>query len=229
MAFRISLLMKSGQREKSLLFEKAEALISSSKDADMQVDLAEKGSLLVRETSYGCTLETKGLTVKFKDQKISNGSLSLTNGGQVEISDREFFITPVKAVIPIRHKKSILASLAFTLSVCMLILQVAVPLWLPSKIMSHTVKGREILLESTSKRLDDLRSHLSKASEGIEKISQTHRDALFHLNEEIEQIAWVFRNGSEFMTSQDLEQVLVDIALYDAVLRKLPTTKLFIV
>ena len=58
----------------------------------------------------------------------------------------------------------------------------------------------------------------------MDKKSQIHRDIMARLSDEVEQIAWVFRNAGELMSQAELEQLENDIKDYQKILKKIENT-----
>ena len=150
--------------------------------------------------------------------------MTIGSGAQFECAGQQFYVTVVISGNPTPRRKSHLSTLALTIIWSLLAIQLIVPVWLPYKITGHKVKGRNVLIENCSKGLDDLRKKYSKKKSDIGRASQIHRDIINRLSDEVEQMAWVFRNAGEFMSKSELIQLEKDIVSYRNILSKVQST-----
>ena len=224
MAFRLSSHKKNGQRTKSVLIEGKEALIGSSDKADIQLQTPEGSAISISENNGSLTITVKGVTVSIKGKDISDGSVSAGSGTQFECLEQSFYVTVVISGDPTPRKKGYLSALALALIWTLLGIQLIVPIWLPYKITGHKVKGRNVLIENCSKGLDDLRKKYTKKKGDLGSSSQINRDIINRLSDEVEQMAWVFRNAGEFMSKSELLQLEKDIMSYNLILAEVKNT-----
>ncbi|MCM8526350.1 MAG: hypothetical protein NE327_07535 [Lentisphaeraceae bacterium] len=224
MAFRLSSHKKNGQRIETVLVDGNEASISSSKTADIQQDIPEGSSLKISENGDSLSLISKGIAVTVKGKEILDESIVLGIGAQFQCMDQDYYVTKVISGDPTPRKKGYLSALALALIWTLLAIQLIVPIWLPYKITSHKVKGRNVLIENCSKGLDDLRRQFSKRQKDLGNASQINRDIITRLSEEVEQMAWVFRNAGEFMSKSELEKLEQDIEAYFKILNNVKKT-----
>jgi len=224
MAFRISSHTHTGQRTDSVLIESSEATIAKSADSDFTFDLPDGASISIKESSNKLTISTQGAEAEVKGQKLKDSSLDIGTSAQFKCQGQEFYTTIVLSGEPTARKKSYLSTIALTLIWTLLAIQIIVPIWLPSKIKVHEVKGRNVLIENCSMGIDILRNNVKKTKSTMDKKSQIHRDIMARLSDEIEQIAWVFRNAGELMSQAELEQLEKDIKDYQKILKKIEKT-----
>jgi hypothetical protein len=221
MAFRISIIKSSGERQESVLIETKQALIANSDDAQLKVNFPPGTSIEITEKSSTCTLTSTQIPVLIKGETFENTSTSIGSGSDFSAHDINFYVTIVRANQLTEFKKGHLATIALLLTWSLLAIQIIVPIWLPYKIISHTVEGRNSLLEKCSTELDRLRRSIKSNSSAMTKISTIHNEVMANLKKEVEQISSIFRQGSEFMSAEQLKQLLDDIALYNAMIQKL--------
>ena len=224
MAFRISSHTKTGQRIDSVLIESAEASIGKSDSNDLVFNLPGDASIKITENSKKLTISSKGIELNVKGKTLKDSSMEVGSSAQFKYLDNEFYTTIVLTGEPTPRKKSYLSTIALTLMWTLLAVQLIVPLWLPSKIKVHEVKGRNVLIENCSIAIDNLRNNVKKSKSSIDKQSQIHRDIMARLSDEIEQIAWVFRNAGEFMSQAELETLQKDVKAYNKVLQQIKQT-----
>ena len=110
-------------------------------------------------------------------------------------------------------------------SLVLLAIMIIVPAWLPYKIRVHDTRDRNVLVDTCSKGLDDLRHFLRDEMGKIDNYSQIHRDIVTTLNEEVENMAWAFRHGGDFMSSDQMSKLQEDISKYKETVKKLRKTK----
>ena len=224
MAFRISTHTHTGQRIDSVLIDSGEGTISCSSDSDLKYDLPEGSFIKLAESSNKLTISTSGVEIEVKGQKIKDTSLELGTSAQFKYKDQDFYSTIILSGEPTARKKSYLSTIALTLIWTLLAIQIIVPLWLPAKIKVHEVKGRNVLIENCSMGIDTLRNNVKRSKSSIDQRSQIHRDIMARLSDEIEQIAWVFRNAGELMSKAELEKLEKDIQEYQDILKKIQKT-----
>ena len=229
MAFRIAQLKASGERIQTALISQGAATISASPDADLKVDFKADAFLKIKEENKLCKLEVKGLTVNYRNHTVSDGKFCLGTGCEFTCGDDSFYATIVNDGSPTEFKKGYLANAAIFLTWSLLVIQIVVPAWLPFKITSHTAKGRSVLAENCSSGLDQLRNSLRDSGKDISNISPIHNDIMANLKEEIEQITWTYRNAGEFMTAEQLSQLLDHIEQYKFVLKELKKSQVITV
>ncbi|MCM8538259.1 MAG: hypothetical protein NE334_20120 [Lentisphaeraceae bacterium] len=227
MAFRISEITTNGERLQSVLIEKDSAVISSDKNADLKVDFPNpKSSIKVTTGAYSCKLEPSKIEISTKGEVFKEGIKDVGQGADFTCGDHSFYVTMIQDRSKTEFKKGHLATLAVTLSWIVLAIQLIVPLWLPYKIVTHEAKGRNVLVETCSERIDNLRNTMRKSGSDISGKSIIHNDIVVQLKDEVEQLTWTFRNAGEFMNIQQLEQLVVDIEKYEAILLKLEETEI---
>lgn len=224
MAFRISSLHNTGQRIDSVLIDSSEGTIGSSANDSLVFELPAGAVIQISEKAKSLTLSTKGVEVEVKGRKVKDSSMELGSSAQFKYKDQDFYTTVVLSGEPTPRKKSYLSTIALALMWSLLAVQLIVPLWLPSKIKAHEVKGRNVLIENCSIAIDDLRNNVNKHRSSIDQRSQIHRDIMSRLSDEIEQIAWVFRNAGELMSKAELETLEKDIEDYNQILLKIKKT-----
>ncbi len=224
MAFRISSHTKTGQRIDTVLIESTEGTIGNSDSCSLVFALPEGSLIKISEKSDKLTLSTVGVEIEVKGKTLKGSSLEVGTSAQFKYKDQSFYSTIVLSGDPTPRKKSYLSTIALTLIWSLLAIQIIVPIWLPSKIKVHEVKGRNVLIENCSIGIDNLRSNLKKSKSGIDQRSQIHRDIMARLSDEIEQIAWVFRNAGELMSKAELETLENDIQDYNKILHQIKNT-----
>jgi len=220
MAFRISKIKSSGEREESVLINNKEALISSSKEADLKADLPENSSIKICETSSGCTLIPTSASFESKGQVIDK-QFVIGYGGEFKLGEQLFYVTVTRENKLTEFKKGHLATVALLMTWSLLAIQIIVPVWLPYKITSHKVEGRNMLLEKCSTQLDSLRRNIKNNKKAMTQISPIHNDVMNNLQKEVDQISAIFREGREFMTTEQLKVLEEDISLYNKTIKKL--------
>ncbi|MCM8538946.1 MAG: hypothetical protein NE328_01605 [Lentisphaeraceae bacterium] len=224
MAFKLSSHKKNGQRINSVLIEGNEATISNSESADIQLNIPEGTSISITEKNGSLSIRSQGISTTVKGKEISDESTSIGSGAQFQCMEQDFYVTTIISGEPTPRKKGYLSGLALTLIWTLLAIQLIVPVWLPYKITGHKVKGRNVLIENCSKGLDDLRKTFSKRKGDLGNASQINRDIITRLSEEVEQMAWVFRNAGEFMSKSELEKLELDIEAYFKILNNVKKT-----
>jgi len=216
MAFRISLINDHGHRLQSVLIKDKPAIISNKSDADLQVDLPAGTEINVHEEETVCHISVQGV-VQFNDQVLENSSAQLGTAAEFSSNGLKFYVTGIHTGNIVKRSKGHLATLAISLVWILLTIQIAVPVILPFLITSHEVKGRNVLLETCSSKLDMLRAILKESVKNSKDFSSIRRDMLSSLNSEVDQVIWTFRNGSDFMSLQELQQLTIDIAKYEQI------------
>ena len=229
MAFRVAKLKPNGERIKSVLVNKSQALLSSSDDAVINVDSKPDNYVKITEENGSCRLEAKGIDVLFREKVISGETISLGTGSEFCINEQRFYATIVNDGSSTEFKKGHLATVAIVLTWSLLLIQIFVPAWLPFKITSHTSEGRDVLVENCSTSLDQLRHLLRKTGDKISSISPIHSDIMNNLNDEVNKVTWTYRNAGEFMSSDQLQTLIKDIKRYEDVLSQLENSKVITV
>lgn len=225
MSFRISSHKNSGQRIKSLLIESQSVQIGADNSCDFQHDLPEGATVTISEENGSLSIFPKNIEITVKNKPLKDSSLSVGTSAHFSIGEQDFYTTIVLSGKPTPRKKSYLSSVALTLIWSLLVIMLVIPIWLPYKIKVHHVRGKNVLLENCASDIDTLRRKIKDDRKELSEISQVHRDIMVRINEEVEQIAWVFRNSGELMTKEELEKLEEDVASYMAILKKVKKTQ----
>lgn len=225
MSFRISSHKNSGQRIKSLLIDGQSAQIGADDSCEFQFDLPEGATVTISEENGSLSICSKNIEVSVKNKSLKDTAMVIGTSAHFSIGEQEFYTTVVLSGKPTPRKKSYLSSIALTLIWSLLVIMLVIPIWLPYKIKIHHVRGKNVLLENCASDIDTLRKKIKDDRKELSEISQVHRDIMVRINEEVEQIAWVFRNSGEFMTKEELEKLEKDVASYLAILKKVKKTQ----
>lgn len=218
MAFRISILEKFGQRSQSTLITKGQAVIGAGKDCDLVCPKLGSGTVTISETNGKLTLQPNGIELSHKESSWKNEAKTIGSSANFVVANQQFYATMIINEEPSPRKKSYLATLAICLVWTFLALTIIIPLWLPQKIQSQHVRSKFVLLENNANKLDLLRKKVKDQQKLANNNSQITRDIFIKINEEIEQLAWVFRTNGSNMSKKQLEQLEADLADYEQII-----------
>ena len=224
MSFRISKVGKNGAREASVLVECNKGSISSDASSSLQCNIPEGHSLTINFNGNLLTVAPTGGNLTIDGKELSGPSESRTSL-EFFFGNSHFYITKVIEDKICKRKKTYLSSFALTIIWVLLAIMIIVPAWLPYKIRVHDTRDRNVLVDTCSKGLDDLRHFLRDEMGKIDNYSQIHRDIVTTLNEEVENMAWAFRHGGDFMSSDQMSKLQEDISKYKETVKKLRKTK----
>jgi hypothetical protein len=219
MAFRISHTGKNGNRLKSVLVNESTAIISSKSDAELQVELPADVSIKIEQMQGEFKLTADGAPITIAKQQ--NSEVKVRNSSDFSCCDQSFYLTSIIDETQTPRKKSLLSAFALTTVWSLLAIMIIVPIWLPYKITVHEQKDRNVLVDKCSKELDILRDVLKGSINKSDSYSQIHREILVSINDEVEQVAWVFRNAGDYMNQEKMIKLESDISKYLAVIKSL--------
>ena len=220
MSFRISTVRDNGSREQSVVIEKGQAQINSASDSDLQCPLPENVVINVTETPRGLDLEVSGAGLNLKGAE-KTGKVTISGGADFEVSGISFYITKQLLSSSTPRKKAMLSGFGLAMVWVLLVVMLAAPFVLDAQIKTKETKGVYALADKCAQYLDDLREMMKSEMSKLSGYTQAHQDIVKALNEEIEQLAWTFRKGGNYMSVEQLSILEKDIRRYRQAVKKL--------
>ncbi len=216
MAFRISILEKSGQRSQTTLIEQGQnGVIGATKECNLVCPELGSGKITISEIDGKLSIHPIQVLVSSKETSWTNEAKVVGGSTLFTVGNQKFYATITISNEPSTRKKSYLAALAICLIWTFLALTILIPLWLPQKIQSHKIRSKFVLLENCATQIDTLRRKIKDQQKLISEQSPVQRDILSKITEEVEQIAWIFRSNGEYMSKAQLENLEKDLSEYE--------------